>query len=158
MKRAPGKSHCPINVGLEAFGDPWSLLVVRDIVYFGKRTFSEFLAAEERIAPSVLADRLAHLERRGILTRGRDDGGDRRRTSYRLTETGLALVPVLLEIAAWSARTDPDTDAPPDWIALVEADKERMTRLVTETVRAGGSVFAGAGSVVARLAGGSQDG
>jgi DNA-binding HxlR family transcriptional regulator len=150
LKRATGKSHCPINFGLEAFGDAWSLLVVRDIVYFGKHTFSEFLAAEERIAPSVLANRLTHLEQRGILTRTRD-GGDGRKTSYRLTETGLALIPVLLEIAAWSARSDPDTDAPPDWIALVNSDKERMTRLITETVREGECIFVGENSVVARL-------
>jgi DNA-binding HxlR family transcriptional regulator len=151
LKRAAGKSHCPINFGLEAFGDQWSLLVVRDIVYFGKHTFSEFLAAEERIAPSVLTNRLAHLEQRGILTRT-SDSDDGRRISYRLTETGLALIPVLLEIAAWSARLDPDTDAPPDWIALVNSDKERMTRLITETVRDGGSVFVGANSVLSRLA------
>jgi DNA-binding HxlR family transcriptional regulator len=151
LKRPNGKSHCPINFGLEAFGDAWSLLVVRDIVYFGKHTFSEFLAAEERIAPSILANRLAHLEQRDILTRTRDHS-DRRKTSYRLTETGLALIPILLEIAAWSARTDPDTDAPPDWIALVNSDKERMTRLITETVREGGCIFLGRNSVLARLA------
>ncbi len=151
MKRATGKSQCPINFGMEAFGDAWSLLVVRDIVYFGKHTFSEFLAAEERIAPSVLANRLAYLEQRGILTRTRD-GGDGRKTSYRLTDAGLALVPVLLEIAAWSARVDPDTDAPPEWIALVNADKARMTRLITETVREGGCIFLGDNSVLAKLA------
>lgn len=150
MKRATGKSHCPINFGLEVFGDPWSLLVVRDIVYFGKHTFSEFLAAEERIAPSVLTNRLAYLEQRDILTRTRD-GADGRKISYRLTETGLALIPVLLEIAAWSARVDPDTDAPPDWIALVNSDKERMTQLITETVRDGGSIFVGENSVLAKL-------
>lgn len=151
MKRATGKSHCPINFGLEVFGDAWSLLVVRDIVYFGRHTFSEFLAAEERIAPSVLANRLTHLEQRGVLVRTRDHS-DRRKTSYRLTEAGLALIPVLLEIAAWSARTDPDTDAPPDWITLVNSDKERMTRLITDTVREGGCIFVGDDSVLARLA------
>jgi len=153
LKRATGKSHCPINFGLEAFGDAWSLLVVRDIVYFGKHTFSEFLIAEERIAPSVLANRLAHLEQRNILTRTRDDS-DRRKASYRLTETGLALIPVLLDIAAWSARVDPDTDAPPDWIALVDTDRERMTQLITETVREGGCIFLGENSVLARLTNG----
>jgi DNA-binding HxlR family transcriptional regulator len=152
LKRAAGKSHCPINFGLETFGDAWSLLVIRDIVYFGKHTFSEFLAAEERIAPSILANRLAHLEQRNILTRTRDHS-DRRKASYRLTETGLALIPILLEIAAWSARTDPDTDAPQEWIALVDSDKERITRLVIETVRDGGCVFVGENSVLARLAG-----
>ena len=64
----------------------------------------------------------------------------------------LALIPVLLEIAKWSAGTDPATDAPPEWIAAVERDKPAMTALITDTVRRGGSVFAGPDSVVAQLA------
>ena len=61
MKRTDRKSHCPVNSALEVVGDPWSLLVVRDIVFYGKHAFGEFLASEERITTSVLADRLARL-------------------------------------------------------------------------------------------------
>jgi DNA-binding HxlR family transcriptional regulator len=150
MKRTHGKSHCPINFGLEAFGDPWSLLVVRDIVYFGKRTFKDFLASEEAIAPSVLAARLTQLEANGILDRTADPG-DARRVVYTLTETGLALIPILLEIASWSARVDPDTDAPPEWIAAVNHDKAAITDLIINTVRAGGSIFVGPDSVITFL-------
>jgi DNA-binding HxlR family transcriptional regulator len=78
MKRASGKSHCPINFGLETFGDPWSLLIVRDIVYFGKHTFKEFLASEEAIAPSVLSARLTQLEAAGILVSSPDPADQRR--------------------------------------------------------------------------------
>ena len=152
MRRERGKSHCPINVGLETFGDSWSLLVVRDIVYFGKHTFSEFLASEEAIAPSVLASRLARLEETGVLARAVDPA-DGRKVTYQLTEDGLALIPVLLEIADWSARVDPDTDAPAEWIETVRRDKAAVTELITATVRAGGSIFVGPGSVVERLAG-----
>ena len=151
MKRTNGKSHCPINFGLEAFGDPWSLLVVRDIVYFGKRTFKDFLDSEEAIAPSVLAARLAHLEANDILDRN-PDPTDGRRVVYSLTETGRALIPILLEIANWSARVDPGTDAPPEWIAAVNHDKAAMTDLIISTVRAGGSIFVGPDSVIASLA------
>ena len=151
MKRTNGKSHCPINFGLEAFGDPWSLLVVRDIVYFGKCTFKDFLASEEGIAPSVLAARLAQLEANGVLDRN-PDPGDARRVVYTLTETGLALIPILLEIASWSARVDPDADAPPEWIAAVNHDKAAITDLIIDTVRAGGSIFVGPNSVIALLA------
>ena len=56
MKRTDRKSHCPVNFALETVGDPWSLLVVRDIVFHGKHAFGEFLASEERITTSVLAD------------------------------------------------------------------------------------------------------
>jgi DNA-binding HxlR family transcriptional regulator len=152
VKRANGKSHCPVNFGLEVFGDPWSLLVVRDIVYWGKHSFNDFLASAEAIAPSVLSARLAHLEATGVLTRT-PDPDDRRKMRYHLTETGLRLIPVLLEIAQWSAGVDSDTDAPAAWIETVAADKPAMVELITTTVRAGGSVFAGPDSVVARLHG-----
>ena len=150
MKRPSGKSHCPINFGLEAFGDPWSLLVVRDVVYFGKHTFAEFLASEEGIAPSVLAGRLEGMTSAGLLRRS-SDPADGRRVRYDLTERGLALIPVLVELAEWGAATDPATGAPEDWIALVRADKAGMIARYTEAVREGRSVFGGADSVAARL-------
>ena len=150
MKRASGKSHCPINFGLETFGDPWSLLIVRDIVYFGKHTFKEFLASEEKIAPSVLSARLTQLEAAGVLVSS-PDPVDRRRVSYRLTEIGLKLIPVLVEIAAWSARVDPATGAPIDWIEMVDRNKAEMLERITTTVRNGGAVFVGENSVLAQL-------
>jgi DNA-binding HxlR family transcriptional regulator len=151
MKRANGKSHCPINFGLETFGDPWSLLIVRDIVYFGKHTFKEFLASEEAIAPSVLSARLTQLEAAGILTAS-PDPADRRRIAYTLTETGLRLIPILLEIAIWSAGVDPETEAPTEWIETVTRNKPEMIALITDTVRRGGAVFVGEDSVLAQLA------
>ena len=151
MKRANGKSHCPINFGLETFGDPWSLLIVRDIVYFGKHTFKEFLASEEAIAPSVLSARLTQLEAAGILTAS-PDPADRRRIAYTLTETGLRLIPILLEIAVWSAGVDPETEAPTEWIETVTRNKPEMIALITDTVRRGGAVFVGEDSVLAQLA------
>ena len=63
------RSDCPINFALETFGDPWSLLIIRDMVYFGKKTYGEFLASEEGIATNILALRLAHLEQQGILVK-----------------------------------------------------------------------------------------
>ena len=150
MKRANGKSHCPINFGLETFGEPWSLLIVRDIVYFGKHTFKEFLASEEAIAPSVLSARLTQLEAAGILTAS-PDPADRRRVAYTLTETGLALIPILVEIAIWSARVDPQTEAPIDWIEMVAGNRPEMLARITDTVRRGGSVFVGEDSVLAQL-------
>ncbi len=150
MKRASGKSHCPINFGLEVFGDPWSLLVVRDIVYFGKRTFSEFAASDEKISPSVLSSRLDQLVRRGVLER-RADPEDLRRSRYDLTPVGRGLIPVLLAIAQWGATVDPDTDAPPEWIAAVKDDPTAMVERITTTVADGGSIFVGDNSVVAQL-------
>lgn len=150
MKRSSGKSHCPINFGLETFGDPWSLLVVRDIVYFGKHTFNEFLASEEGIAPSVLSARLDGLVAAGVLSKDKDPA-DRRRVSYNLTEQGLRTIPILVEIADWSVDADPDTGAPADWVAMVRADKPAMINKIIETVRDGRAVFVGEDSLIAEL-------
>src|SRR5215470_19279453 len=112
------RSDCPINFALETFGDPWSLLVVRDIVFFGKKTYGEFLGSAESISTNILATRLASLEGKGILVR-RPDPSDRRRESYALTEKGLDLIPVVLEMCAWSARHDRRTAAPPGFVKAV---------------------------------------
>jgi DNA-binding HxlR family transcriptional regulator len=150
MKRSESKSHCPINFSLETFGDSWSLLIVRDIVYFGKKTYGEFLESEEGISSNILATRLVTLEQKGILVKNPHDT-DKRKEVYLLTEKGLDLIPVLLEMAGWGARHDPETNAPQSWIAAVYADRERMIRVIRDTVRSGGSIFAGENSVVSKL-------
>lgn len=148
MKRAENKSHCPVNFALETFGDAWSLLIVRDIVFWGKRTYKEFLASDEAISTNVLAARLAHLEQRGILSR-EPHGSDRRREVYTLTEKGLGLIPVLLEMSGWSARNDPDTTAPQAFVDAVYADRATMFAAVQDVVRRGGSLF-GEGGLLRR--------
>lgn len=151
MKRTDNKSHCPINFSLETFGDNWSLLIVRDIVYFGKKTYGEFLESEEGISSNILASRLVHLEQKGILVKKPHDT-DKRKEVYLLSEKGLNLIPVLLEMACWGARYDPETDAPQNWIAAVYADRESMIKLIRDTVQNGGSIFSGPNSVVSKLA------
>lgn len=102
---APGhRSHCPISFALDVIGDRWTLLVLRDLLMNGKKTYGELLASEEGIATNVLADRLAWLETHGIL--------EKRRQTYRVTTKGLDLLPVMLDMVAWSAKYDPDTAAP----------------------------------------------
>src|SRR3954464_2151303 len=149
MKRSENKSHCPVNFALETFGDTWSLLIVRDIVFWGKKTYGEFLDSSEGIATNVLAARLAHLEQKGILRKGPHET-DKRKEVYTLTEKGLALIPILLEMSGWSAQHDPGTTAPQQFVASVYADREKMFGLVQETVRRGGSLFGGKDRLVQR--------
>lgn len=144
------RSDCPINFALETFGDPWSLLIIRDIVYFGKKTYSEFLASKEGMATNILASRLTHLEQQGILMK-RPSAQDKRKEEYVLTEKGLDLIPVLVEMANWSAEYDAQTGAPAAWIALMKAEREKMIQLIRETVRSGGAVFVGGKSLISRL-------
>ncbi len=149
-KKQRRRSDCPINFSLETFGDMWSLLIIRDIVYFGKKTYGEFLDSDEGIATNILASRLAHLEQAGILTKNLSPT-DKRKDIYSLTEKGLDLIPILLEVAAWGAAHDPQTGAPADWIATVNADKPNIIRLIRETVARGGAIFAGENNVLAQL-------
>ncbi|MFC5403210.1 winged helix-turn-helix transcriptional regulator [Cohnella soli] len=150
MKRSNNKSHCPINFALETFGDSWSLLIIRDIVYFGKKTYGEFLESEEGISSNILASRLAQLESNGILVK-KPHEADKRKELYSLTDKGLNLIPILIDMAHWGAYYDSETDAPRKWIDAVQADREAMIRLIRDTVRDDGSIFCGPNSVIAKL-------
>ncbi len=150
MKRSDNKSHCPINFSLETFGDNWSLLIIRDIVFFGKKTFREFLDSDERIASNILAARLVHLEQKGILTKT-PHNIDKRREVYSLTDKGLDIIPIMLEMGGWGATHDPATAAPKEFVAQVYADHYGMFQLVRETVQRGGAVFVGENSVIKQM-------
>ena len=105
------KSACPINLALEVFGDRWSLLIVRDMMFAGKRHFREFLQSEEGVSSNVLADRLAMLVERGLVTRT-DDPSHAQKAIYRLTELGLSLLPVIAALSKWTQTHFPDTRRP----------------------------------------------
>jgi DNA-binding HxlR family transcriptional regulator len=127
MKRKSARAHrsgCPISLALEIFGDTWSLLIVRDLMFKGFKTFNEFLGAGEGIASNVLADRLAKLQASGVIEK-RDDGEDARRYEYRLTRKGIDLAPVIIEIVLWSARHE-QTDAPSQIVGDLESQREKF--------------------------------
>jgi DNA-binding HxlR family transcriptional regulator len=117
------RSHCPIHFALEIFGDRWTLLVVRDLMFKGKKNYGEFLSAGEGISTNILADRLSRLEASGIVTK-EIDPDQKAKFIYRLTRKGHDLLPVLLEIIAWSSRHDPETAAPKSFARRLRADRE----------------------------------
>lgn len=114
-------STCPINASLEVLGDRWSLLVVRDLLFAGYRTFNEFLHAGEGMATNVLTDRLAKLADAGILTR-KPDPEDGRKWLYGLTRKGFELAPVLLELSRWGTKYEHGVP-PPGVLDAYEADR-----------------------------------
>lgn len=99
------QSGCPIAFGLDTFGDRWSLLVIREMMVRGKKTYGEFLEAEEGISTNILADRLKHLETEGIVSKSRDPD-NRRSFIYALTPKGRDLAPIIIEIIQWSGAHD----------------------------------------------------
>jgi DNA-binding HxlR family transcriptional regulator len=118
------RSGCPVNISLEVFGDRWSLLIVRDLMVRGFTTFQDFLESGEGIATNILADRLRRLKRSGIVTGERDEN-DGRRVIYRLTEKGIDLAPVMLELLIWGARHE-QTGAPPAVIAEMAKNRQAV--------------------------------
>jgi DNA-binding HxlR family transcriptional regulator len=102
-KRSPKRrSGCPLNASVEILGDRWSLLIIRDMMLRGFRTYKEFLQSYEGIATNILADRLRRLIAHGIIAT-QPDPSDGRKLIYLLTTKGLDLAPVLTEMVLWAA-------------------------------------------------------
>ena len=100
--------QCPIRFGVGVFGDRWSLLIIRDMMFRGSTRFQDFLDAGEGISTNVLSDRLSRLEAQQIISRQRDpDNG--RKVLYRLTGKGKDLLPVMLAVIGWAEKYDPET-------------------------------------------------
>jgi DNA-binding HxlR family transcriptional regulator len=117
------RSGCPLNVSVEMLGDRWSLLIIRDMMLLGYRSFKQFLNSYERIATNILADRLRRLENHGIIASA-PDPADGRRLIYSLTPKGLDLAPVLTEMVLWAAvHEDTGNQA---LVRLIKKDKGKF--------------------------------
>ncbi len=131
MRRTARRSDCPINFALETFGDAWSLLVIRDLMFTDRTTYTDFATAEERVATNVLAQRLRALQATGLIRKR----GVGRGARYGLTEKGLDLLPAMLELIAWSARYDRHTAAPRTFVARFRRNPGRMAAELREELR-----------------------
>lgn len=135
VKRKPpggGSGKCPVAFALDIFGDRWSLLILRDLLFKDKRHYGEFLKSSERISTNILADRLAKLEAVDVVCKRRDPR-HQSRYIYSLTPKGEDLLPLLLEMVAWSARYDPQ---PSGAEAIIEGGPAHLLERL-ETDRAG---------------------
>jgi DNA-binding HxlR family transcriptional regulator len=129
-KPAPKRrSGCPLNASVEMLGDRWSLLIIRDMMLRGFRSYKEFLESHERIATNILADRLRKLEGHGIITTRRDPS-DGRKLIYSLTTKGIDLAPVLTEMVLWAARHE-DTGNQA-LVRQMRKDKEKVLAAVRQ--------------------------
>lgn len=95
------RSSCPIGSVLDLLGDKWSLLIIRDMMFFGKTTYSEFAESVERIASNILSDRLKKLEEFGFIQKLNHPTNLKTKV-YTLTEQGVDLIPTMLELLKWS--------------------------------------------------------
>jgi DNA-binding HxlR family transcriptional regulator len=118
------RSGCPVSISLEMLGDRWSMLIVRDLMVRGFRTYKEFLESGEGIATNILSNRLKKLQQMGVITTEVEET-DRRRVNYRLTEKGIDLAPVLLELLVWGARHE-NSRAPRALIKVLERNRAEV--------------------------------
>ena len=114
-------SQCPIRFGLGVFGDRWSLLIIRDMMFHGSTRFQDFLRADEGISTNVLSDRLSRLEAQQIISRQKDPTNGRQ-VLYDLTDKGKDLLPVMLAIFGWAEKYDPETMIPSETGERIRTD------------------------------------
>ncbi len=117
------RSPCPIAATLDLLGDRWTLLVVRDLMFRGFREYGEFLNGGENIATNVLADRLKRLQLAGVVTRTVNPR-DLKRGIYSLTEKGIDLMPIVVEMMTWGLRHCKGSFAPPEVVEALAKDRE----------------------------------
>jgi DNA-binding HxlR family transcriptional regulator len=122
MNKNSKRSACPISCSLDIWGDKWSLLIVRDLMFLKQCTYGDFLKSEEKIATNILAARLQMLEENGIIQK-LDHPESKAKVLYRLTHKGIDLFPILVEIHLWAEKYS----AIPDYLKPIikEAKKDK---------------------------------
>ncbi len=118
-------SGCPIRFTMKHFGDKWSFLVVRDMMFKGKKYYNEFLEAGEGISTNILASRLRDLEKHGVISKIRDPE-KKSKVLYSLTSKGKELIPVMLAMIEWGSKHDPNTEAPQEFIENLRNNPEKI--------------------------------
>lgn len=134
-KQETRRSDCPITFGLDLFGDKWTLLILRDLLFFKETRFSDF-AAYEGIASNVLADRLKRLEKAGVVTKERDPNLQNQNI-YRITDKGRNLLPILVEMMAWGLRYDTQTPASKAFVHRLTKERKLIVKEVTQAIENG---------------------
>ncbi|OJW72295.1 MAG: transcriptional regulator [Candidatus Amoebophilus sp. 36-38] len=134
MPKQTKRSNCPINLALELFGDRWTLLIIRDLMFMGKRHYGEFLQSWEQIATNILANRLALLEKEGIVIKNVDPV-HKSKFIYKLSQKGIDLLPILIEVVLWAVKYYTCTDKVKDWVDHAKRDREGFINEVTSRLK-----------------------
>ena len=124
------RSSCPVACTLDIIGDKWSLLIIRDMLIQGKKTFKEFSNSSEKIAPGILSSRLKWLEENELLTK-RKLPDNNKENIYLLTEKAISIAPIITEIVLWSGANLKF----PDFVAGMIKDKTAFTEGIQNNYR-----------------------
>lgn len=130
MKTIIHRSDCPMSFSLDFFGDKWAPLILRDIMFWDKSSYGEFLASEEKIATNILSDRLAMLYKEGFLVKNVSPN-NKSKFIYTLTDKGIDLVPLMVELMIWGSRYI-SFCCPELYVEKVRTNKEQFIRETQE--------------------------
>ena len=136
MRNITARSACPISTTLDILGDKWTLLIVRDLLFQGKKTYGEFLQSEEKIATNILADRLLILEKTGIVEK-KVFPGNGVKNLYQLTPKGIDLMPVLFEIILWGDKYLEIPERVHRFAGEIRKDRNDMIKQISKRLAAG---------------------
>ena len=128
------RSDCPVSSSLDIWGDKWSLLIVRDLMFFNRRTYGDFLGSGEKIATNILAARLQVLEENGIIIKS-EHPESKAKVLYRLTQKGIDLLPVLLETMIWAEKYFTVSRERKAMLREITKDKDAFVRSKTRELR-----------------------
>mgnify|MGYP001499175520 CR=1 FL=1 len=134
MEKNTSRSECPLSCSLEVFGDKWSLLIIRDLMFGNKCTYNDFLKSEEGIATNILASRLKGLEENGIIEKSAHPES-KAKILYKLTQKGIDLLPVIMEVYFWAEKY---LTIPADIKATIKEakiDKDKFVKQVTKELK-----------------------
>jgi DNA-binding HxlR family transcriptional regulator len=121
-------SDCPFSHSLDIWGDKWSLLIIRDMIFFNKNTYGEFLKSPEGIATNILASKLQQLEENGIIEKT-EHPESKAKNLYRLTSKGIDLLPIFVEIFQWAEKYQPIPEMMVEKMAMFKDNKENAIML-----------------------------
>lgn len=125
MEKSIKRSDCPVSYAMDLFGDKWSLLIIRDLMFYDKQFFKEFRQSKEKIATNILSDRLKKLELFGLISSHVYEK-HRSQKVYSLTTKGKELIPVLIEIMMWSSKYDDELAVTAEFLQAARTDREGL--------------------------------
>ncbi len=134
METNKKRSDCPLGCSLDVFGDKWSLLIIRDLMFFQKSTYNDFLKSAEGIATNILASRLKGLEKNGVIEK-LEHPDSKTKILYRLTPKGIDLLPIIMEVYIWSEKY---FNLPADIKATIKEakkDKDKFAKQLTKELK-----------------------
>ena len=134
MTEIKKRSDCPVSCSLDIWGDKWTLLIVRDLMFAKQCTYGDFLKSDEKIATNILASRLQTLEENGIITKS-DHPESKAKVLYKLTQKGIDLLPLMIEINLWAEKYFNIPTERRELLKEVKKDKEKFIKTAIKELK-----------------------